>query len=187
MASIHGMGQRPSFVNETQNQAIYDLYHGYRQPVTPKGQQTMMELLEQSPNFQIMTQWVRRSGLEATLRDPNVRLTFFVVPDPAFHRMPGHMWKELDDHDAKKIVEFNLLRGMFALRDFTGTRKFYRTYYPRENLVVDGRGLNVRVGFRHHSSSVNPTVNYTAQVIGADHLASNGIVHVLNLPLIPGA
>ena len=196
MASFQGTpsGFNWSYIQESEHQGVYDLYHNqvpysktHSLPPVAKDSPNVMELLENSRDFKIFTSFVKKSGLENVLRDPNRKVTLFAVPDSVFYKMPHHLWRELDHHDKRSIISFHLLPGLYAHNDFAGTRKFYRTEHPHENLVVDGRGLTVRVGFRHHSASVNPTVNYNAKITGPDNLASNGIVHVINLPMIPYA
>lgn len=151
----------------------------------PSRDNTIYNVIKRNPEFQIMANLIEKSNMKNILNNPNIKTTFFAVPDSAFYKLPGHMWHDLDLHDAQSIVSFHTVKGLYTAQDMAARRFFAPNYHDRENLVIDGRGLTVHVGLRHLSTTVNPTINTNSKIIGYNQYVQNGCIHVISLPVLP--
>jgi uncharacterized surface protein with fasciclin (FAS1) repeats len=148
---------------------------------------TIMDLIEGSPDFRMFAGLVKKSGYEQLLRDPARKITMFVVPDSAFYKAPSTLLQELDGYDARSVVGFHMLKVPLTMADMNLKRVYVETFHPIERLMLDGGFGSFKIGFRHHAMTTAPTVMYNARIIGGDQLATNGIVHVISIPLVPNA
>lgn len=156
------------------------------QKVAHRDDQSVMAMLEQSPQFTMFVRWIKDSGLEDLYRDPDSHLTVFAVPDSKLERMPEHLWLDIDGVGARGMIQFSTLPYEMMFREMRYRRQGLTSLYKSERLMADGNGINsVRIGRRATSSSVSPTTNYSSEIIHADALASNGVIHVVNLPVLP--
>lgn len=148
---------------------------------------TIIGMLARDTKFKIFTEMIYRSGFDNKLRDVNSKFTVFAPSDKAFRNMPEHLLRELEYYQVSHIVAKHILDYPVSLRGMKYQRQYVKTLHPHENLLIDGRGLGFpRLGLRHQSSSVSPTVNYTPEIVSGDFIALNGIIHILdNSPIIP--
>lgn len=146
---------------------------------------TIMSLLEKDDRFRLFTGLIKKSGFEAMLRDPNRKVTIFAVPDSAFYKAPSTLLEELDGYDARSIIGYHILKVPLTFADMNYKRTYAETFHPTERLMLDGGFGSFKIGPRYHAMTTAPTTMYNARIIGADHLASNGIIQIISIPLVP--
>ena len=142
--------------------------------------------LKSDGNFTIILSMIDKVPfMKNILSDSRSQVTFFAAPDSAFYKLPSHMWREIDINDAQSIITFHTVKGIMTTKDMESRRFFAQTYHQVENLLINGLGLTVKVGLRHHSSTSNPTINYHSKIIGYDLPASNGVIQIISVPVLP--
>jgi hypothetical protein len=156
-----------------------------RQPLTPDGRYPIMDLLEDSGQHARLVAALNRSGVAETLKGPGP-FTIFAPTDAALARVPQfeQMPPERQAAALRSIVaRGRLRRGDIAARDGV-------------ILMIDGSRVRVAPGaaqvFRFASADGRPVaqgsgapgIGPMATISRPDLLASNGVIHVVDMVLL---
>ena len=148
---------------------------GMRNEKNGKGRtatQDLVETAQQAGNFNILLKAVEAAGLEETLADQGP-YTLFAPTDHAFAKLPvGRLDQLLEPSDReqlKNILLYHLVDGKLSSADLKKVSTV-RT--------LEGEELSLHV--KDDRIYVNEAV-----VEGADINATNGIIHVIDMVLIP--
>jgi len=139
--------------------------------MTPEPELDIVELARATPVLSTLVTAIETAGLSATLKGPGP-YTVFAPTNAAFDNLPdGVLDILLDNPDAlAEVLLYHVVSGNVLSSDLsTGS----------VNTALDGTSIDVVVD----GSTV--TLNGVASVIGADVLASNGVVHLINEVLLP--
>jgi len=136
---------------------------------------TLAQIASSDDSFSILTKLLKHLEVVDALNDPNgERYTIFAPTDAAFEALPEGTIETLLKPENKdmlrKILAYHVLVGTATSSDLLSGR--YRAATTEELF------LNVQVG----QSGVQ--VN-NAQVLKADVVASNGVIHVVDKVLLP--
>jgi uncharacterized surface protein with fasciclin (FAS1) repeats len=137
---------------------------------------SIVEIAAGNPDFSTLVADATAAGLLDTLSDENAELTVFAPTDAAFAAFFAESGLTPDallaDKAAlTKVLMYHVVPGRVAAADVMGLSK-----------AGSAGGQNLFV----HARSGDVFIN-NAQVIKADIEASNGIVHVIDRVLVPGA
>jgi uncharacterized surface protein with fasciclin (FAS1) repeats len=132
---------------------------------------TIIELLDQDGNFSTLLQALDAAGLEKTFAGPGP-YTVFAPTDEAFGRLPDTMMEELFDDPKGNLAEILLYH--MAPDEYTASD------LAANDTVATVQGNPVTVGVSGGNVAVND-----AEVIRADMLAANGVVHAIDAVMIP--
>jgi uncharacterized surface protein with fasciclin (FAS1) repeats len=120
-------------------------------------------------SFKTLVAAVQAAGLVDTLKSPGP-FTVFAPTDAAFAKLPAGTVDALLKDKAKltKILTYHVVSGEILSKDIkTGDVK-----------TVEGQSVSIV------KDAMGVTVN-GAKVVGADVMASNGVIHVIDTVLIP--
>ena len=134
--------------------------------------QTAFEIIQNSPNHNTLEAAVLAAGLDGALNtlDP---ITVFAPTDDAFNALPaGTVAALLNDIPAlTDILLYHVINGAVLSTDLTDGQ-----------IATTLNGSDITVTINN-----GVFINGTSQVIVADVVASNGVVHVVNEVLSPAA
>jgi len=139
-----------------------------------KAPMNIVQIASESGNFKTLVTAVKAAGLAETLQGPGP-FTVFAPTDAAFAKLPaGTLDGLLADHEKlASILTFHVVSGKVMAGDIVksnGARPTTVNGLPLDIVVRDGKVF------------VNG-----AQVVTADIVASNGVIHVIDAVLIPTA
>merc|ERR1712216_277396 len=145
-------------------------------PPQPKGQ-NIVQLAEHTPDLSTLVSAVVAAGLADTLSSAG-KFTVFAPTNEAFKALPAGTLETLlkPENKAKlaDILKYHVLPEEVLSR-------FLRP--PQDVKTVEGKSLHVtRWGDKVH---VGPNSKDLKNVIKADNLASNGVVHIIDGVLLP--
>jgi transforming growth factor-beta-induced protein len=136
------------------------------------GGNTIYDIVSNSVDHTILTQAIQLAGFQGALSSDEVTLTLFAPTDQAFQNLPPQLLEALlDDPDGllAKALRYHVL-GDAALSTELFDGQSITTLLGQDiEITIDSNGVFVN----------------DAQVIVADIIASNGVVHVLDAVLIP--
>jgi len=142
--------------------------------IKEKPMKSIVEIAVEAGNFNTLVTAVKAAGLAETLQGPGP-FTVFAPTDAAFAELPaGVLESLLDNTDAlKSILTYHVLSGAVKSGDITRTN-------GAKPATVNGGTLDIVL--RDGKVYVNG-----AQVVTADIVASNGVIHVIDSVLVPAA
>ncbi|EDR11024.1 uncharacterized protein LACBIDRAFT_232955, partial [Laccaria bicolor S238N-H82] len=153
--------------------------------------------------------------LSALLDDPSVKITFFAPPDKALRRKHHHLLTEEDiyhgSHDLANLAYLIDAKTSLHKPDDEKRKRFIKailrsilSYHiiPIGSLDIASLGLNttfptnltipgalasqpLRVRVQRSFLPARTTVNLYARITRSDVMATNGVIHVINHPLLP--
>lgn len=165
---------------------VADLHSVEESKVVPtKG--TILHAIMSNNDFSFFQDLVKRGKMEEYLNDPVLTATLFLPTDRSFERLPSHVIRQLESKSPRDVVAFHILKAPVSIISMKGIRQYFETVHPRENLLIEGRTPMPKIGHRHQSTSVTPSINYEPSIIEPDILMENGIIHIINSPLVPEA
>ena len=140
----------------------------------PRTEQDIVATAVAAGHFTTLTKLVKRAGLVSTLRQPGP-YTVFAPTDAAFAKLPAGTVESLLANPQKlaSILTFHVVPGKVMAADIVKTNGAKPT-------TVNGQALDVVVRDGH------VLVN-GANVVTADVVASNGVIHVIDTVLLPAA
>ncbi|WP_214083903.1 fasciclin domain-containing protein [Methanoculleus sp.] len=139
---------------------------------TPAGENlTIDEVVVRDGNFSILIQALDAAGLEGALTGPGP-YTVFAPTDEAFGRLPETVMEELFDDPKGNLAEI-LLYHMAPDR-------YTASDLAANDTIATIQGNPAAIG----ASGGKVTVN-GAEVVRADMLAANGVVHAIDAVMIP--
>jgi uncharacterized surface protein with fasciclin (FAS1) repeats len=183
MSSIHASSNQLNYYHMYD---VPDLQEVKRDIVVPL-KDTLLYAIANNSKFSIFYRLIRQANMEKFFNDPDQTATVFLPPDKSFSIIPNHVINQIESKSPLAIVSFHTLKAPFSIADMKYSRRYAKTLYPRENLLIEGRGISsIIIGHRYTSNSVTPSINYNATIIEGDILCSNGIIHIISVPLSPG-
>lgn len=137
----------------------------------------IVDIAASNGNFNTLVAAVQAAGLEDTLRGPGP-FTVFAPTDAAFAALPaGTVDSLLLPENKDKLVSiltYHVVPGAIQSGDVLGSVTNVATVNGK-TVRVDGTGSKLGAAVRVNN----------ADVIGADILASNGVIHVIDKVLLP--
>lgn len=147
---------------------------------------TAWQVLLNSDHFDVFRGLVLKAGLAEYLDDPARQITLFAVPDTFFRRLPEHIVRELHSVPAYSLIAHHILPYRLLGADMNLQRGNFKTLHQYEDLHINGLGVGtIKLSFRHVSNTVNPTAITHPAIINSDIPVTNGVVHIINSPLLP--
>lgn len=128
----------------------------------------IVETAAEAGNFTILLEAATDLGLAEFLSDEE--LTVFAPTDAAFEALPDGVLESLTPQQLETILTFHLLEGTVLSEAISEQQD--AVSFLGERLLLQRSGSAV-------------TVNGSAQVTGADIVASNGVIHAVDEVLIP--
>lgn len=121
-------------------------------------------------NFKTLVTAVKAAGLVDTLKSPGP-FTVFAPTDDAFNKLPKGTVENLlkDIPKLKSILTYHVVAGKVTSADVVNLKTAK---------TVEGEDLKINV------LGGSPKIN-DAQVVKADIMADNGVIHVIDKVLIP--
>lgn len=133
----------------------------------------IVDVAASNGSFNTLVAAVQAAGLEDTLRGPGP-FTVFAPTDDAFAALPAGTVESLLLPENKDklvgILTYHVLPGSVAAADVLGARTSATTVNGQD-VHVDGTGGGVKIN--------------KANVVAADVMATNGIIHVIDKVLLP--
>lgn len=141
--------------------------------VKPNGD--MVETLKASGQFTTLVKALDATNLTGVLKN-NSNLTVFAPTDQAFAALPAgeldRLMKPENRPDLQKLLTYHLINARLDSTRIDGAKGPVPTV-AGENVQLDGSGEAMMVG--------------QAEIVQADVMASNGVIHVVDKVLMPGA
>ena len=141
---------------------------------TPK---SILNLVEESPNYEILTYALSKTGLSSVLNDENSKYTLFAPSDMVFTRfLSDNGYQGIDEVPTellRKILLNHVLGEAFEYRNLTTgyystAAQFVKDNYMR-NLSMHIEEVNMRI-----------TLNGESMITRGNVRATNGVIHVVN-------
>jgi transforming growth factor-beta-induced protein len=141
---------------------------------TPK---SILNLVEESPNYEILTYALSKTGLSNVLNDENSRYTLFAPSDMVFTRfLSDNGYQSIDEVPTellRKILLNHVLAEAFEYRNlrtgyYNTAAQFVKDNYMR-NLSMHIEEVNMRI-----------TLNGESMITQGNVRATNGVIHVIN-------
>jgi transforming growth factor-beta-induced protein len=150
-------------------------------PTQPQ-QKTIAEIADDNGNFTILVDALTRTGLLATVSDPNADLTVFAPDDQAFADLLNELGlADLDAVEAalgteglKTVLLYHVL-GMEVKSSMVSTG-----YVNTAAATADDDNLTLYI-----SAGSSVMINDRATVKTPDVDASNGVIHIINKVILP--
>lgn len=128
----------------------------------------IVETAQEDGNFEILLSVAEDLGLAETLA--NEELTVFAPTDEAFNALPDGVLESLTKEQLETILLFHVLEGTTLANDIPQMGDF--ASLQGEQLLLQSQGSGV-------------TVNGSTNVVIADVVASNGVIHAVDEVLLP--
>ncbi len=142
--------------------------------------QTIVDIAAGNPDFSTLVTAVQAAGLVDVLADPNAQWTVFAPTNAAFEALPeGVLDMVLADQELlTRILTYHVVQGAVT-SDQLSSMMVPSMEMTALGADLAGSELDIQVG---DDGSV--TVN-GANVVTADIIASNGVIHVVDAVLLP--
>lgn len=143
---------------------------------------TIAELASSTPDLSDLVAAVKAANLTSALSNPNANLTVFAPTNEAFSNALAMLKLPINELLANtelltKVLEYHVVPGVYMASDLKDGETLM-TLLPGGTLTVMMMGKNV---------TIVPTGGPPATVVKADIMASNGVIHIINGVLLPGA
>jgi uncharacterized surface protein with fasciclin (FAS1) repeats len=154
------------------------------------GNNTIWQIVESSPNHNVLEFAIRTAGLDTVLNAPGARFTLFAPTDQAFELVAVELFAAgIGDGTVGTLAAFlvqNDLLDDVLLYHVTEGRRFSQSIVPRKGeksvATLLGPALIAKAGgFLADASAATSDAAVTA----ANLSASNGVVHVIDNVLVP--
>jgi uncharacterized surface protein with fasciclin (FAS1) repeats len=140
------------------------------QPARPD---TVYDLMKDRKDLDKFMDMVSDADLKDLLKSSGTQVTVFAPTDDAIGDIPRAVRKRIESSKAnlQSFVKYHIISGSFVSSSAINGRKSAPATDSGELLLFDGTGKNLKAG--------------EAVVIEADLHAANGIVHIVNGPIVP--
>lgn len=138
--------------------------------------QTVMSIIENSPDHTTLESLINSAGLNATLSGAGT-FTVFAPTDAAFAALDPALVNDLTSSPSNKLTKA-LLYHVLGAEVFSGSLSDGQM----ANTLLSGQDITVTI-----NSMMEVFINASAQVTVPDLDATNGVVHVLNGVILPPA
>jgi uncharacterized surface protein with fasciclin (FAS1) repeats len=136
------------------------------------GGNTIYDIVSNSVDHTILTQAIQLAGFQGALSSDEVSLTLFAPTDQAFQNLPPQLIEALlEDPDGllAKALRYHVVGDVAISTDLFDGQSITTLLGQDVEITIDANGVFIN----------------NAQVIVADIIASNGVVHVIDAVLIP--
>jgi len=144
---------------------------------TSKDYITIYDSLNQDRDFSIMTHLIDNGGFSYYLSDPTKRFTLFAFPDSVISDEIKSSFTSLDSAESRNLISIHLMDKAKLWNRFAEDKYIFPTYHRTQSLYVNGPNMEVGIN--------GSEIFQKASVIGTDNVFKNGIVMVIDRPLIP--
>lgn len=128
---------------------------------------TVFDIINNNPHFSTFAQALRTSGIIKELEGEN-ELTIFVPSNQAFQRVPPQLLSPENKEKLAKILKHHIIDEIYNRSDLK----------TDQIEALDGNNLNIEmIGHRIKVDNAN--------IIQTDIKASNGVIHVIDVVLMP--
>ena len=143
----------------------------------PAPTKNIVETAVAAGDFTTLVKLLQATGLDAVLAGPGP-FTVFAPTDEAFAKLPKATLDALAADPAllKKVLLYHVVSGKVLARDAAKAGSA---------TTVEGDTVTFSKGCRHHEHHTLRVNN--ANIITADVLATNGVIHVIDRVLVPPA
>jgi len=150
---------------------------------------TVIDVLEKQGNYTTFLRAIRAAGLEETFRGTGP-FTVFAPTDEAFAKLPeGKLDALIADPEAlKDVVSYHVVAKPIHTADVTAPMNVETVQGSVVRLVREGDKLRLQApapAAEVTAGAAKPAA-WTANVVGADMKASNGVVHAIDTVLDSG-
>ena len=154
------------------------------------GNLTIWQIVQNSPNHNVLEFAIDTADLEGALSDPGVRYTLFAPTDAAFEKVADELFAAgIGDGTVLTLATFLVNNGLLddvLLYHVTEGRRFANSVVPRAGekpiSTLLGASFAAKVGGLLMDASGETT---DATVTTPNITASNGVVHVIDNVLVP--
>jgi len=133
---------------------------------------TIAQITASNPDFSILNSALKETGLESVLNKTG-EYTVFAPTNAAFDKLPKGTLKSLLEPQHKSVLKTILLYHVIKSKVMTTELK------PGKVMTMEGSKLDVA------KQDGKVYVNEASEVTGADIIASNGVIHVVDRVLMP--
>lgn len=167
-----------NFGPSVEENAEVDLRNRGDQNNNPSGDQTIVEIAIDNPDFSILVDAVIKAGLVDALNNPDRKVTVFAPTNDAFVALLGDVgFNNLEE------VPVDVLTSILLTHVVPGTKfasDLNTAYYRTSNRAFDAFYTKI---FINTNSGV--TINGNVNVVATDIAASNGVIHVIDRVIAP--
>jgi uncharacterized surface protein with fasciclin (FAS1) repeats len=148
-------------------------------------QSTIVQIAVDNPNFTALVAAVQLTGLVPPLADPDASLTVFAPTDDAFAKLPVPFNNAQNIAAITDNATIDALRNILLYHVVSGRRPSKSLRRPVEATTLKPNLANNDNQLYFSNNGNGVFVNGNTQVILADVLASNGIIHAIDNVLLP--
>ena len=138
---------------------------------------TIYDSLNQDRDFSIMTQLIDKGDYSYLLSDPTKRFTLFAFPDSVISEDIKSSFSYLDNAESKNLIGIHLMDKAKLWHRFAEDKYIFPTYHRTQSLYVNGPNMEIGIS--------GSEIFQKASILGTDNVFKNGIVMVIDRPLIP--
>lgn len=154
------------------------------------GNQTIWQIVEASPDHNVLGFAIKTAGLDTVLNAPGARFTLFAPTDQAFELVADELFAAgVGDGTVGTLATFLVTNGLLddvLLYHVTEGRRLSQSIVPRKGqkpvATLLGAALAAKPGAFLMDAS---TATSDAAVVAPNLSASNGVVHVIDNVLVP--
>ena len=137
---------------------------------------TMLDLVQESPNYTYLTYAISKTGLSGTLNDGNANLTLFAPNDMAFGKfVMDNGFRSIDEIPVELLTKVLLNHVLVEKVEYS---KFETGYYDTAAEFVN-ETYTKNISMHVEQVNMRITLNGESMITNAVR-ASNGIVHAVN-------
>ena len=150
---------------------------------TAAAAETIVDIAAGNPDFSVLVELLTTAGLVETLSGEGP-FTVFAPTDAAFEALAAKVGTDMDGLKVKLTEDPELLTKVLTSHVYAGK------VMAADTAALDGQEVELVSGERATVSSKDGAVSLTigesvANVTTADVEASNGVIHIIDLPLLP--
>ena len=131
---------------------------------------TVLSVLEKQPDLSTLVTAIKAAGLDSALNDPQQSITLFAPTNAVFAEFPEKTLTDLlaDKTALTQLLTYHVVAGSHSAADIC-THQTLKTVQGQNLQVKNGKGVTIG----------------NANVVSADIVTDNGIIHVIDTVLIP--
>jgi len=142
-------------------------------PIKTYSKNSIMDLINYHPDFTKFLYILKLSEMDVILDKKQANFTIFVPSDTAIKNIPDDVFLNMDQGDAKNIVQSSLLDYRIPKELLVDSpAAYFNTLSPQNRMFVTNINLNTKI-------------NNNLNVIYFDIICTNGIIHVVDKLIKP--
>ena len=152
-------------------------------PAEEAAAQTIVDIAAGNPDFSTLVELLTTAGLVETLQGEGP-FTVFAPTNAAFEALAADLDTDMAGLSAKLTEDVELLKKVLTTHVYAGK------VMAADTAALDGQEVDMLSGEKATVSSKDGAVSLTigasvANVTAADVEASNGVIHIIDKPLLP--